>query len=134
MRAPAMRAAWSHGPKPRIITILRKRRAFGLDAPRPPDLKRLEADIRDWLEQKVPSGLVLRLAAEDTAEASRTLLILLPGCRVALLCMEAGAPDRSASPQLAADCRARGIALALVSSIDDVRAALRGLGIEPEER
>lgn len=121
---------------PRHVEIVRKRRAFGLDAPRPPDPRRLEAGIRDWLEANMPSALVLRLGPGDDAQADMNpaLIVLLPGCRLVVLGLEATASAaRSGGVRLTADCRARGIPLALVSTVDDVRAALRRLGIEPEE-
>ena len=121
---------------PRPVEVVRRRRSFGLDAPRPPDPRRLEAAVRDWLETNLPSGLVLRLEPETKAQAkaSPTLLVLLPGCRVLVLELAAGtSTGRHAALRLTADCRARSIPLALVSTVDDVRGALRSLGIEPEE-
>ena len=120
---------------PRRVEIVRKRRAFGLDAPRPPDPRRLEAGIRDWLDANLPSALVLRLGPGNDAQADAiALIVLLPGCRLIVLGLEAAASAaRSGEARLKADCRARGIPLAPVSTVDDVRAALRRLGIEPEE-
>ena len=121
---------------PRPVTVVRRRRAFGLDAPRPPDPRRLEAAVRDWLETNLPSGLVLRLEPETEAQAkvNPTLLVLLPGRRLLVLELAAGTPTgRQGALRLTADCRARSIPLALVSSVDDVRGALRRLGVEPEE-
>lgn len=119
------------------VAVTRRRRAFGLDAPRPPNLPRIETAIVDWLAAQMPHVACLRVAsgprdAEDPTAA--TLALLLPAGRTAILRIDlAPARPGPASSALVRQCRARRIPIDIVTGIEDVRAALRRLGLEPEE-
>lgn len=123
-------------PSRPAVIVARRRRAFGLDAPRPPNLARLEAATLDWLDTRMPRVAVLRVVKADSPEpaGATTLALLLPGGRVAMLRIDI-APEqcRAKTLALAEQCRVRRIPLAVVASIDEVRAALRRFGLECEE-
>ncbi len=119
------------------FAVMRRRRSFGLDAARLPDLDRTESAILAWLAAKTPQVFWLKAAtpvAKAGARKGSTLLLLLSGGRIAVLRIEvqAGrvAPDTLA---LARQCRERHVPLSIVSDVDEVKAALRRLGIEAEE-
>lgn len=125
-------------PSSRPPIVQRRRRSFGLDAPRPPNVGRVERDILAWLAEQIPDALPLRAAEiEDTpapgAEQSSTLVLLLPCRQSAVLRIEAW-PDRPGrdSLLLAEGCVRRKVPLAVVTSLDEARAALRRWGFEPE--
>ena len=118
---------------PRVVTVARRRRPFGLDAPRPPDVERLETAIRAWLGVHIPDALPLRMDT-GVAPGTATLVLLLPAGRTAVLRIEtASAAARPDAAALAEACRARRIPLARVVSLEEARSALRRLGYEPAE-
>ena len=119
-----------------VTRVSRRRGAFGLDERRRPDPARVEEALRAFLAGRLPEAWPLAgLAAEPgmTADPSgRTLVLILPRGRAAMLRIERD-PERPspAGRDLAARCRAGGIPHAVVSSLDEGRAALRRLGLEP---
>lgn len=122
--------------EPRVVAVTRRRRAFGLDAPRPPDLRRTEAAILEWIGARTPRILVFR--AEDPEDGTApprasTLVLVLPGGRIAILRVEITAEPGARTLALADRCRTRSVPLALVADVPEARAALRRLGVEPEE-
>lgn len=113
------------------VSRLRRRGAFGLDERRWPDPERVDAQVRAWLRQSFPEIWVL--PDRDGADASgRSLALLLPRGQVAMLRIERqrDAPGRAAIALLDR-CRAMRMPLAVVSSLDEARAALRRFGVEP---
>ena len=119
-----------------VTRVPRRRGAFGLDEGRRPDPARVEEALRQFLAGRLPEAWPLAgPAAEPGTEADpsgRTLVLILPRGRAALLRIERdpGRPS-PACRDLAARCRAGGIPHAVVSSLDEGRAALRRLGLEP---
>ena len=123
------------------VVLRCRRRPFGLDAPRPPDVRRIERDILAWLAERMPAALALRAqgiegrgapAAPD-ADVSATLVLLLPCRQTAVLRIEAR-PDRPRRDTLAfaEGCVRRKVPLAVVTTLAEARAALRRWGFEPE--
>lgn len=130
------------GPR-RRLTIVKRRRAFGLDAPRAPDPGRTEAAILDWLATQMPDIVPLRVLpsqggadeARSAAGDSRLVALLLPDGRFALLRIETPSGDRGPDAlALAALCRRRRVPLSVASNLDEARQALRCLGLEPRAR
>lgn len=128
------------GPR-RRLTIVKRRRAFGLDAPRAPDPGRTEAAILRWLATQMPDIVPLRVlpsqggAGEAPAGDSRLVALLLPDGRFALLRIETPSGDHGSDAQaLATLCRRRRIPLSVASNLDEARQALRRLGFEPRAR
>lgn len=123
----------------RIERIPRRRGAFGLDERRWPDPAQVEAGLRTFLAGRLPEiwplptpGEPLRPGEAPDDDGGRTLALLLPRGHVAVLRI-ARDPHRPgpASHALAARCRAMRIPHATVSSVEEGRAALRRMGIEP---
>lgn len=113
--------------------VERRRRGFGLDEARRPSPERAEREVLAWLAARLPAALPVRSAGEAEPHAGRALTLLLPRGRVAVLWF-AGRHD-DADPRLrglADACRSRAVPLGIVRGIDDARAALRRLGLEPE--
>ena len=109
----------------------RRRGAFGLDERRWPDPERIDAQLRVWLRDTYPEIWVL--PDRDDADASgRSMALLLPRGHVAMLRIERqrDAPGR-AGLDLLERCRAMRIPVALVSTLDEARAALRRFGLAP---
>ncbi len=123
-------------PSGPVLVLTRRRRGFGLDAPRPPNLARLEAAILDWLDTNMRRIAVLRVAKADSTEPSgaTTLALLLPAGRVAMLRIVIG-PERLGAETLALaeQCQMRRVPLAIVDGVEEARAALRRFGLEPGE-
>lgn len=122
------------------IVVQRRRRPFGLDTPRPPDVGRVEEAILAWLAERMPAAFALRAASiPGTAspwrcgEGPATLVLLLPCRHTAVLRIEAR-PDRpgQASLAFAEECVRRNVPLAIVTTLAEARAALRRWGFEPE--
>ncbi len=106
-----------------------RRGAFGLDERRWPDPERVDAEVRVWLQQIFPEIWVL--PDRDESDASgRSLVLLLPRGQVAMLRIERrrDAPGKPAL-DLLDRCRTMRLPVALVSSLDDARAALRRFGV-----
>lgn len=126
---------------PATLVVRRRRRPFGLDAPRPPDVRRLEGEILAWLAEDMPAALALRATdlpgasglSGPGAEQSATLVLLLPHRQTAVLRLEAR-PDRPHRDAVAfaEGCVRRKVPLAIVSTLAEARAALRRWGFEPE--
>ena len=113
------------------VSRLRRRGAFGLDERRWPDPERVDAQVRVWLRQTFPEIWVL--PDRDGADLSgRSLALLLPHGQAAMLRIERqrDAPGKAARV-LIDRCRAMRMPVALVSSLDEARAALRRFGVAP---
>ena len=116
-------------PKPCPVAHVRRRRgAFGLDERRWPDPARVEAQLRDWFRHAFPEIWVL--PDREGADASgRSLVLLLPQGQVAMLRIERRRDTPGgAAIDLLDRCRAMRMPVALVSSLDEARAALRRFG------
>ena len=119
-----------------VTRVARRRGAFGLDERRRPDPARVEEAIRSFLAARLPEAWPLAGLAAAPGQAAdpsgRTLVLLLPRGQAAVLRIERDPGRQSpAGLDLAARCRAGGIPHAVVSSLDEGRAALRRLGLEP---
>ncbi len=111
------------------VSRLRRRGTFGLDERRWPDPERVDAEVRAWLRDTFPEIWVLQ--EREGAEASgRSMALLLPQGHVAMLRIERrrDAPGRAAL-DLLDRCGTMRIPVALVSTLDEARAALRRFGI-----
>jgi hypothetical protein len=116
---------------PQVTRVAKRRGAFGLDDRRRPDPARVEAGLRDLLARVLPEVWPLPTAGEDES-SGRTLTLILPRGHVAVLRIERD-PDHPgpACRDLVARCDALHIPQAIVSSVEEGRAALRRLGVEP---
>jgi hypothetical protein len=122
--------------------IVKRRRTFGLDAPRAQDPRRTERAVLAWLESAIPEIVPLRVACPEAAAGGKPVLspdreglamaLLLPRGQVALLQIAGGA-DRPGPRTLALlrDCHARRVPVAVIRTLDEARAALRRFGFEP---
>ena len=113
------------------VSRLRRRGAFGLDERRWPDPERVDAQVRAWLGHTFPEIWVL--PDRDGADASgRSLALLLPQGQAAMLRIERqrDAPGKAAIVLLDR-CRTMRMPVAVVSSLDEARAALRRFGVAP---
>ncbi len=122
-----MRAVVAYPP----VSRLRRRGAFGLDERRWPDPERVDAQVRVWLRHSFPEMWVV--PDRDGADASgRSLVLLLPQGQAAMLRIERqrDAPGKAALVLLDR-CRAMRMPVAVVSSLDEARAALRRFGVAP---
>ena len=108
---------------------LRRRGAFGLDERRWPDPERVEAQVRVWLRDTYPEIWVLPDRADADA-SGRSMALMLPRGHAAILRIER---QRETPGRVALDlldrCRAMRIPVALVSTLDEARAALRRFGV-----
>ncbi len=114
-----------------VVVRSKRRGRFGLDERRWPDPERVEAQVRVWLGQVFPEIWVLPGCGERHPIGS-SLALLLPRGHVAMLLIErrCEAPGQAALDVLVR-CGAMRIPVALVSNLDDARAALRRFGISP---
>ena len=120
-----MRSAAEHPP----VFRRHRRGTFGLDERRWPDPERVDAQVRVWLRQTCPDFWIL--PDHDGADASgRSLVLLLPRGQVAMLRIERqrDAPGKAAIVLLDR-CKAMRMPVAVVSSLEEARAALRRLGV-----
>ncbi len=121
--------------------VIRRRRAFGLDHARRPDLSRIEAELLARLADARPEVVSLRLRVTGADEDAPALVLLAPDGRIAVLRIvgrpeqpdraagDRAAPDRAARA-LEAACRRSRIPFATLTHAQDARAALRRCGIE----
>ena len=115
----------------RVEHVARRRGAFGLDERRLPDPARVEAGLRSLLERTLPE--VWTVPADGDADAAgRTLALVLPRGRVAMLRIERDPENPGAACRaLVERCRRLNIPQATVSSLEGARGALRRLGVAP---
>ena len=111
------------------VSRLRRRGTFGLDERRWPDPARVEAQVLVWLRHSFPEIWVLP-DRDDNDASGRSLVLLLPRGQVAMLRIERrrDAPGKAAT-DLLDRCRTMRLPVALVSSLDEARAALRRFGV-----
>ena len=115
----------------RVEHAPRRRGTFGLDERRRPDPLRVETEIRAFLTLRLPEVWALSSPPEPKPDG-RTLVLLLSRGHAAVLRI-VPEPDARGEETLAlvARCRSRAIPAAIVSSLDEARAALRRFGVEP---
>lgn len=108
---------------------VRRRPAFGLDAVRPIDAPRLAGEIGAWLAASRPDLVALPFGPKAPG-AEAGLVVLGRGLRALVLV----AGRQRAAPALADVLKqlGSGAAVALVSTLEEARAALRRHGFEGE--
>jgi hypothetical protein len=135
--------------KPFVRIACRRRRGFGLDTSLPADPALIEAEVLRLLAARAPDALVLRpserpdrpvpsghRAVPAFVGGAPDLLLLLPGGKSFCLKIRTQAERLSREQAAFGDlCRQRGIPYAVVRSLAEARAALRGAGVSiGEER